>query len=308
VPSEDERIETSCACGLVWWVQRTLGGHRLRCECGAWVEVPAPPAGLVAGGPLSVALPPMAAPAPRRPDYSQPPASYDELMEVPTSHAMEENSLRHAPVETRRKWTSRGLLELVGIVAAFLLPPILLQVLSDDRALLVYLPVTDLVSCLLVLAVGMSAPHYTFDGIRRAETRHFVEGIGVALGLSVLALLWTGAISGSFGEGDNIFRELREELGLLWTLLLVGAVPGVFEELAFRGLLQGRLSALHGRTGGILLSGIAFALAHGYTLGLPFHIAGGFYLGWLRVRAHSIYPCMLTHLVYNSTLVFALSG
>ena len=308
VPAEGDRLETACPCGLQWWIHKRLAGHRLRCECGGWVEVPWPKAELSTGPRSDVVAPaPVAAPAPRRPDYSRPPASHDVIEQVPTSYAMEPDSLRHAPWETRRKWTSRGILEMVGMVAAFALPPTLLQLFSDDRMLLIYLPVTDLITGFLVLLVGMSAPHYTFEGLRWAKEKFFIEGLGVALALGALALLWSELITRHYGADENLFRELRNELGLIWTLLVIGAVPAVFEELAFRGLLQGRLAALHGRTGGILLSGIAFALAHGMTLGLPFHIAGGFYLGWLRVRSNSLYPCMLVHLVYNSTLVFVLS-
>ncbi|MFQ5696395.1 MAG: lysostaphin resistance A-like protein, partial [Terriglobia bacterium] len=75
-----------------------------------------------------------------------------------------------------------------------------------------------------------------------------------------------------------------------------------------RGLLQGRLSALYGRNGGILLQGIAFALAHGVTIGFPFHVFGGFYLGWLRARSRSLYPGMVVHLLYNATLVLSLAN
>ena len=80
--------------------------------------------------------------------------------------------------------------------------------------------------------------------------------------------------------------------------------PAVFEELAFRGLLQARLIPLFGRTQGIILGGIAFALAHGITVGLPFHAFLGFYLGWLRERSRSLIPGMIVHFVYNGTLVW----
>ncbi len=63
--------------------------------------------------------------------------------------------------------------------------------------------------------------------------------------------------------------------------------------------------ALLGRTTGILVAGMAFALAHGVTLGLPFHVGLGLYLGWLRVRSDSLLPGMATHFLYNGILVVA---
>ena len=90
-------------------------------------------------------------------------------------------------------------------------------------------------------------------------------------------------------------------------LLLIGVFPAIFEELAFRGMLQGRLTAILGRREGILATGAAFAMAHGISIGTPFHIFLGFYLGFLRERSGSLLPGMGLHFLYNSAIVLYFS-
>ena len=95
---------------------------------------------------------------------------------------------------------------------------------------------------------------------------------------------------------------MREVLGP-WGLVFVYAVsPALFEELAFRGLLQGRLLALMGWLGDPL-DGDALRRCHGISMGTPLHLGIGLFLGWLRDRSGSLWPGILLHLGYNATLV-----
>ncbi len=102
------------------------------------------------------------------------------------------------------------------------------------------------------------------------------------------------------------FRELRDVLGTGMSLFSIAFIPAIFEELAFRGLLQGRTSALFGNKMGVFIASITFGLAHGLSLGLPFHVGVGLYLGWLKLRSGSLYPSMALHFAYNATIVLAL--
>lgn len=309
-PAEEDRIETQCeACGIEWWIHKKLASRRLRCECGEWIDVP--------GSEPEPQLPTTRdAPVPRRQvqrtfgktaDYSRPPIGDEIQHEISTSAPLPDNALRHATLDTRRRWKNRGVLELAGVVAAFWLPPTLFYLLIDDRESLIYLPLTDLISAVLILLVGLSAAHYMYSGVKQTTPNFYLEAVPIALVLAWLAILWTDFLTQGF-EGGNLLRDLRNVLGLPWALVLIGVFPAVFEELAFRGLLQGRLGALYGRNSGILLQGIAFAFAHGVTFALPFHVFGGFYLGWLRARSDSLYPGMLLHFIYNATLVIEAGG
>ena len=63
------------------------------------------------------------------------------------------------------------------------------------------------------------------------------------------------------------------------------------------------LVVMLGRSLGLFVTAVTFALCHGAPVVLPIHIAIGLYLGFLRDRCGSLLPCMLAHFVYNGTLV-----
>jgi sodium transport system permease protein len=88
--------------------------------------------------------------------------------------------------------------------------------------------------------------------------------------------------------------------------LLIGIMPGICEELAFRGVL---LYSLHRRFGPYALAGVV-AVVFGF-----FHLSFyrvlptafiGFFLGLLTLGTGSVLPAMLVHMGNNSLAVFAL--
>jgi len=140
---------------------------------------------------------------------------------------------------------------------------------------------------------------------------------GRALGLSVLALLATWAVSAAFAP----FLDANEEQGLIpdaWDSSRAGAfvaffiavtfVAPVVEELTYRGL-GFALLAPYGTWVAILATGILFGAAHGLLVALPVLIVFGTVLGWVRARSRSIYPSMLLHATFNATaLIVAVAG
>ncbi len=299
-PQPGEGLACTCqACGLPWDVHPSMAGFRLRCDCGEWVAVPAP-----------VVTPPAESQelSTRRAEVRLPERYRDPAEplkhEVPTQTPMAEGSLRHATLPTRRRWIDRAILELALVMFAFLGPQLLVLFLFSGQKQLYSLPIAELISAVLVVAICFSMPRYTLSGLRSTSSRYYLEALGVA----ALALL----VVFPYSEGLTKWLELEDDgtmeafggLGLGWALLLIGVFPAIFEELAFRGLILPRIMALLGRHEGVIAAGTAFALAHGITLGLPFHFFLGIYLGYLRIRSGSLWPCMLTHFVYNSTIVW----
>ncbi len=115
------------------------------------------------------------------------------------------------------------------------------------------------------------------------------------------------------------FREPSEHLKSLermftaqqgWRLgfvvLLVSVLPGICEELLFRGMLQRRLLIRWTPLAAILVSSLFFAAAHMD----PMHAAGvlplGLWLGIVAWRCNSLWPAMLCH-VTNNALAILLS-
>jgi membrane protease YdiL (CAAX protease family) len=90
--------------------------------------------------------------------------------------------------------------------------------------------------------------------------------------------------------------------------VVVCVVAPFVEELAFRGLGYSLLVRF-GRWTAIALVGLAFGLAHGLVEALPFLVALGAALAYLRSRVDSVIPGMVVHGLFNATaLIVAVSG
>jgi membrane protease YdiL (CAAX protease family) len=88
----------------------------------------------------------------------------------------------------------------------------------------------------------------------------------------------------------------------LVNLALAAIVVPVVEELIYRGI-GFTLLAQFGDIAAIVVTGIAFALAHGIVEGIPVFFVIGAALGIVRSRTGSIYPCMVMHGVFNGIQV-----
>ncbi len=328
-PGPEESVEVVCEfCGLAWRIHQDLSGSRMRCDCRAWIEVPGPKqaAALTEGEDAAnevvqsadtegagSSLVPVSDGAALQPIDLNAGTELEEAefhplhkplegRDVPLDMPMRAGSLRSASTESRQKWTNRSALELALMLGAIMLPQLLLGLLVPPHRQAQFLPLASLVGGLLVLGVGLFAGHYTYGALRRCKASFFFEALGATALFLVLVHFYSQLLPKEITEQDPL-ALLRDELGIGWALFVIALSPAILEELAFRGLLQGRLSALYGRVPGIIVTGAAFAIAHGITLGYPFHAALGMYLCWLRARSESLYPGIMLHFLYNGTLV-----
>ena len=101
-------------------------------------------------------------------------------------------------------------------------------------------------------------------------------------------------------------QELLFQGGSLWVILVVFAVmPGVCEEILFRGFL---LAGIRGRLSTIktaVVVGVIFGLYHIDFLKIPLVSALGILLAFICLRSGSILPAMLVHVANNA---FALAS
>jgi len=90
--------------------------------------------------------------------------------------------------------------------------------------------------------------------------------------------------------------------------LVTGIVGGVYEELAYRGLLQAAASVRIGVFGGLLLASAVFALSHAFygPTGVLFALLAGLILGASVAWLGELTPAIAAHAAYNGlTLVTA---
>jgi membrane protease YdiL (CAAX protease family) len=78
----------------------------------------------------------------------------------------------------------------------------------------------------------------------------------------------------------------------------------IVEEIMCRGI-GFTLLARWGQPVAVVGTSIAFALAHGAVLDLPWVLVTGLGLGYLRARTGSVYPCIALHVTVNGIAVLA---
>jgi len=86
--------------------------------------------------------------------------------------------------------------------------------------------------------------------------------------------------------------------------LAIAVFVPLVEEAVCRGL-GFRLLEAYGQRVAIVGTAVAFALAHGAVIDLPWVLVTGLGLGYLRSRSGSIYPCVALHAIVNGVAVLA---
>ncbi len=135
-----------------------------------------------------------------------------------------------------------------------------------------------------------------------------------ALGIAFAGLVAVFVIGYVLG----LFLEAGEEQGLVpdgWdssraapfvaNFVVVTLVAPVVEELTFRGLGFAVVRDVAGVGPAILITGLAFGLAHGLVIALPILACFGVILAVVRVRTESLYPAIILHATFNGLALIA---
>ena len=101
-------------------------------------------------------------------------------------------------------------------------------------------------------------------------------------------------------EGD--YNNDSGILSLCLNLITYAIVPGVVEELVFRGWFLGALRPF-GERRALVLSALIFGLAHGNLTQLPFAFILGLLFGFIFLRTGRLWPCMIIHAANNGMSV-----
>lgn len=101
---------------------------------------------------------------------------------------------------------------------------------------------------------------------------------------------------------EALFRPHLERNPLA-TVLLVGLLAGLSEELLYRGPIQAALARKLPAWAAIGAGAFLFAIAHLDAHGIPARVAIGILLGWIVLRGGSLFPAIALHAVYDCTLL-----
>ncbi len=150
-----------------------------------------------------------------------------------------------------------------------------------------------------------------------------VDVVGVPLGvvtqLALVPLLyvplrWAWPDTFTTDEIEQRAQDLADRAGGWLTVVLVLVVvvgAPIVEELVYRGLLQRSLSAAIGRTVGLLVTSVWFALIHLSPVEYPGLFLAGLVFGACVTTTGRLGPAIITHAAFNATgllLVLQSSG
>ena len=180
-----------------------------------------------------------------------------------------------------------------------------------------------LVDAVVLGAVAVVVARFLGKDIRRtlrlqpsaANAVGMCAAVGGMLGLG----LSCGAASellGLRGHGvmDMLAQALRSPTPAAFALgiVAIGILPGIAEEIFFRGLIQTQLSARWGRWPAIITTSAAFGLIHLDPVQGSLAFTAGLFLGWTAERFAGVGPSIVAHATNNALFValasFAESG
>ena len=121
-----------------------------------------------------------------------------------------------------------------------------------------------------------------------------------ALMLVSLVSMWFLALVEATGGTayDTALPMPKSRAGIIGMVLQVAVLPGIFEELLFRGALL-RAWEKRGGTYAVVVTTLLFAALHNTVLGLPSQLISGAIMALLVIRLNSVYASMVFHTVYN---------
>lgn len=134
-------------------------------------------------------------------------------------------------------------------------------------------------------------------------------GAGIGVGMIALTTLLDPLLHPGREQGITPDTwEPKHAAAYIANGVVIAVVAPIVEELTFRGLGYSLL-ARYGRWTAIVVTGLAFGLAHGLVEAFPFLAAFGIGLAYLRSRANSVVPGMIVHGLFNAVaLTVAVSG
>lgn len=85
-----------------------------------------------------------------------------------------------------------------------------------------------------------------------------------------------------------------------WSMfILLCLIPGITEEIAFRGLIQHWLHTVLKPWRAIILTSALFMALHLSIISAPIIFLVGMLLGWIKYKSRSLYPSIIMHILYN---------
>lgn len=165
----------------------------------------------------------------------------------------------------------------------------------------IYTLVSGLITIAVVLAVYLirRKPLGEALWLRRVDGRTLWTGAALAPGLFLVVSLALAVLPEEWTESYNEAASSISTASLVGFLAVVAVAP-VVEELIFRGLMVNRLSCVMPGWLAVVLAAAVFGACHGHPVWFGYAFVLGCVFGFIDLRAGSIWPSILGHMVFNS--------
>ena len=165
----------------------------------------------------------------------------------------------------------------------------------------------DGILLILMIVIARGLPLRDVFALRRPSS----WGDAARISAVALAASWTTSLLIELAVGHTVreqavpqFWDPARAPAFVANVLAIAVFVPIVEESACRGV-GFALLAPYGDRVALAVSSLAFALAHGAVLDLPWVLVTGLGLGYLRWRTASLYPCVLLHATVNGVAIVA---
>jgi membrane protease YdiL (CAAX protease family) len=160
---------------------------------------------------------------------------------------------------------------------------------------------SDAVLLLIVFLIARGLPFRDTFALRAPTSwrRALVIGAATLVAAYTISFLEVALISGAGREqGVPEFWDQTRVGAWAANFFAIAVFVPIFEESLCRGLGYSLFEPL-GAPVAILVTAVAFTLAHGVIVDIPVILATGIGLGYMRASTGSIYPCIALHAFFN---------
>lgn len=139
---------------------------------------------------------------------------------------------------------------------------------------------------------------FGYKGIKRLEIAAGFLFVFVFMFLYLRFLRFIG-----FGT-INMTESYMEYQYPFWVFaILLSVVPGIFEEIAFRGIIYDQFTLIGKENEAIIIQAVMFSILHMLPMSFISHFVLGLVFGLLRKRSKSLYPGMIVHSAWNFVVI-----
>lgn len=190
----------------------------------------------------------------------------------------------------------------IAAIASGLLP----EAMSPDRQtlcvnLIYYIPFLGIPAAILLTRSGDVTDALRLDAVPvlPAITISILAMLSTYFA-SLLAAVWGIGLEALGLHSLEVADAIDTKQALLTAVITEAAIPAVFEEFLYRGIVFSAWEK-RGTVKAIVVSSLLFAFSHGNLFGLPAYLFVGAMSAYLVFAMDSVYAGIIYHTVYNTT-------